>query len=160
MKVFFPGTFDPFTIGHEDLVKRALTMGFEVVIGIGINEKKEPLFTITERLDAIRKHFASYTRVGVVQYNGLTVDAARANGCSAILRGVRSVTDFEYERGLADINDKIDGMETILLVSKLDLQHVSSSFVRELIHFGRNPKDMVIDTFQPDVELKAYYNKS
>ena len=115
MKVFFPGTFDPFTIGHEDLVKRALYMGFDVVIGIGVNEKKQTLFTMNERLDAIRKHFAGYACVSVVQYYGLTVDAARENGCSAILRGVRSVTDFEYERGLADINNKIDGMETILL---------------------------------------------
>lgn len=149
MKLFFPGSFDPFTIGHADLVERALGMGFEVVIAVGINEGKKPMYTTLQRLEAIRAYYGSDTRVKVVEYDGLTVDAVRANGCNAILRGIRSVTDYDRERNLADINRSINGIETILLVSSPAVQHVSSSLVRELLSFGRDADDLMIDTFKP-----------
>lgn len=148
MKLFFPGSFDPFTIGHADLVERALNMGCEVVIAVGINEEKKPLFSARQRLDAIRNHYKGYSRVSVVEYKGLTVDAARENGCDAILRGIRSVTDYDKERNLADINRAIDGIETVLMVSSPAVQHVSSSLVRELLSFGRNADDLMIDSFK------------
>ena len=148
MKLFFPGSFDPFTIGHADLVERALDMGCEVVIAIGINEEKKPLFSIQQRLEAIRDHYKGYSRVSVTEYKGLTVDAVRENGCDAILRGIRSVSDYDNERNLADINRSIDGVETVLLVASPAVQHVSSSLVRELLSFGRNADDLMIDTFK------------
>lgn len=149
MKLLFPGSFDPFTIGHADLVERALGLGCEVVIAVGINEEKKPLFTASQRLDAIRAYYRFNPRVSVIEYKGLTVDAVRENGCNAILRGIRSVTDYDKERNLADINRTIEGVETVILVSSPAVQHVSSSLVRELHLFGRPAADLVIDTFKP-----------
>lgn len=148
MKLFFPGSFDPFTIGHADLVERVLDMGCEVVIAVGINEEKKPLFSAQQRLEAISNHYKGYSRVSVTEYKGLTVDAVRENGCDAILRGIRSVSDYDNERNMADINRSIDGVETVLLVASPAVQHVSSSLVRELISFGRNADDLMIDTFK------------
>lgn len=148
MKLFFPGSFDPFTIGHADLVERVLDMGCEVVIAVGINEEKKPLFSLQQRLEAIRNHYKGYSRVSVIEYKGLTVDSVRENGCDAILRGIRSVSDYDNERNMADINRSIDGVETVLLVASPAVQHVSSSLVRELISFGRNADDLMIDTFK------------
>ena len=148
MKLFFPGSFDPFTIGHADLVERALKLGCEVVVAIGINEEKKPLFSTSQRLEAIRAYYNDNPGVSVIEYKGLTVDAVRDNGCDAILRGIRSVTDYDKERNLADINRSIDGVETVLLVSSPAVQHVSSSLVRELISFGRNVNELMIETFK------------
>ena len=148
MKLFFPGSFDPFTIGHADLVERALKLGCEVVVAIGINEEKKPLFSTSQRLEAIRAYYYDNPGVSVIEYKGLTVDAVRDNGCDAILRGIRSVTDYDKERNLADINRSIDGVETVLLVSSPAVQHVSSSLVRELISFGRNANELMIETFK------------
>ena len=149
MKLFFPGSFDPFTIGHADLVGRALAMGCEVVIAVGINSDKKPLFGADVRKKAIKEFYRNEPRVTVVDYKGLTIDAVRETGCNAILRGIRSVTDYDKERNLADINRSIDGVETVLLVSSPAVQHVSSSLVRELISFGRNADNLMIDTFKP-----------
>lgn len=148
MKLFFPGSFDPFTIGHADLVERALKLGCEVVVAVGINEEKKPLFSATQRLDAIRAYYKANPRVSVIEYKGLTVDAVRENGCDAILRGIRSVTDYDKERNLADINRAIEGVETVLLVASPSVQHVSSSLVRELLSFGRDAGNLMIDTFK------------
>ena len=148
MRLFFPGSFDPFTIGHADLVDRALGLGCDVVIAIGINEEKKPLFSASQRLDAIKAYYRSDPHVSVIEYKGLTVDAVRENGCDAILRGIRSVTDYDKERNLADINRTIDGVETVLLVASPAVQHVSSSLVRELLSFGRDARDLMIDTFK------------
>lgn len=148
MKLFFPGSFDPFTIGHADLVERALKLGAEVVIAIGVNEDKRPMFSVRQRFEAIRAFYKGNPQVSVIEYKGLTVDAVRENGCDAILRGIRSVTDYDKERNLADINRSIDGVETVILVSSAVMQHVSSSLVRELISFGRPVDEFVIDTFK------------
>lgn len=149
MKLFFPGSFDPFTIGHADLVSRALALGCEVVIAVGINTEKKPLFATHVRKKAISEFYRDEPRVTVTEYEGLTIDAVRQTGCNAILRGIRSVTDYDKERNLADINRSIDGVETVLLVSSPAVQHVSSSLVRELISFGRNADNLMIDSFKP-----------
>ena len=148
MKLFFPGSFDPFTIGHADLVKRALDLGCEVVIAIGINEDKKPLFSAQQRLDAVKSYYKDNPAVSVIEYKGLTVDAVRENGCNAILRGIRSVTDYDKERNLADINRSIAGVETVILVSSPSVQHVSSSLVREMMAFGRPVDNLIIETFK------------
>ena len=139
MKALFAGSFNPFTIGHESIVKRTLCFADEVVIAIGINNAKEnPKTETEERIQTIRSYFTDEPRVTVLAYEGLTVDFARQVQADVMVRGVRSVKDFEYEREMADVNRKISGMETILLFSEPELSAVSSSIVRELKSHGKN----------------------
>lgn len=145
----FPGTFDPFTRGHYSVVERALNLFDEVVIAIGINALKKPLFTADERVEMLRRLYADEPRVRVVVYSGLTVDLARECNARYILRGVRSIIDFEYEKSIADVNREISGLETILLFTEPQYAHISSSVVRELMSYGRNveaflPAQMVL----------------
>ena len=134
----FPGTFDPFTLGHQSLVKRVLTCADAVVIAIGINEKKQTYYTLEQRVAAIRALYAEEPRVKVITYSGLTVDVAQQERASFILRGVRSVIDFEYEKAIADVNRQLSGIETLLLFTEPAYAHISSSVVRELLHFGKD----------------------
>ena len=134
----FPGTFDPFTLGHQSLVKRVLTCADAVVIAIGINEKKQTYYTLEQRVSAIRALYAEEPRVKVITYSGLTVDVAQQEQASFILRGVRSVIDFEYEQAIADVNRQLTGIETLLLFTEPAYAHISSSVVRELLHFGKD----------------------
>ena len=134
----FPGTFDPFTLGHQSLVKRVLTCADAVVIAIGINEKKQTYYTLEQRVSAIRALYAEEPRVKVIIYSGLTVDVAQQEQASFILRGVRSVIDFEYEKAIADVNRQLTGIETLLLFTEPAYAHISSSVVRELLHFGKD----------------------
>ncbi len=149
MKLFFPGSFDPFTIGHADLVERALRLATEVVIAVGVNDEKKPLLSAAVRKQAISDFYKDEPRVKVTEYKGLTVDALHEAGCDALLRGIRSVSDYDKERNLADINRAIDGVETVLLVASKEMQHVSSSLVRELHLYGRPVDNLVIETFKP-----------
>jgi pantetheine-phosphate adenylyltransferase len=132
----FPGTFDPFTIGHYDIVLRGLDLFDNIVIGIGQNCTKQALFSIEERLSSIQKIFAHQPRVKVVTYDGLTIDLAKEHNATFILRGVRSVLDFEYERNLAETNKRIGNIETILLYSKPEYGHISSTLIRDLHQHG------------------------
>lgn len=134
----FPGTFDPFTIGHKSLVERGLTCVDEIVIAIGINEKKKTYYTLEQRIEAIRRLYADEPRVRVISYSGLTVDVAQREKAQFILRGIRSVIDFEYEKSIADVNRQLTGIETLLLFTEPAYAHVSSSVVRELLHFGKD----------------------
>ena len=134
----FPGTFDPFTLGHQSLVKRVLTCADAVVIAIGINEKKQTYYTLEQRVSAIRALYAEEPRVKAITYSGLTVDVAQQEQASFILRGVRSVIDFEYEKAIADVNRQLSGIETLLLFTEPAYAHISSSVVRELLHFGKD----------------------
>ena len=134
----FPGTFDPFTLGHQSLVKRVLTCADAVVIAIGINEKKQTYYTLEQRVAAMRALYAEEPRVKVITYSGLTVDVAQQEQASFILRGVRSVIDFEYEKAIADVNRQLSGIETLLLFTEPAYAHISSSVVRELLHFGKD----------------------
>lgn len=137
-KAIFPGTFDPFTIGHYSVVKRALTFMDEVIIGIGVNEKKKTYFPIEKRVEMILRLFADEPRIQVAAYDGLTVDFAREQGAGFIIRGIRTVHDFEYEETIADVNRKLAGVETILLFTEPELTSVSSTIVRELLHYQKD----------------------
>ena len=137
-RILFPGTFDPFTIGHLAIVKRALQHFDEVIIAIGQNSEKKNFFPLEKRLADISKVFESELRVSVLTYEGLTADFAKKIDVPLILRGVRSVTDFEYERNVADVNLKLFGVETFLLVADAETAHVSSSLVRELLSYGKD----------------------
>ena len=134
----FTGSFDPFTIGHEDIVRRALPLFDKIVIGIGVNERKKAMFTPEERKTKISRLFAAEPKVEVKTYNDLTIDFARRENAAYIIKGVRSVKDFEYERDQADINRQLSGIETLLLYADPCYSAVSSSMVRELIHFGQD----------------------
>ncbi|MBR5323756.1 MAG: pantetheine-phosphate adenylyltransferase [Muribaculaceae bacterium] len=136
--LLFPGSFDPFTIGHKWVVDKALAIADRVVIAIGVNENKKRTFAIEEVEVAIKNVYAENPQVEVVTYSGLTVDIAKEVGADAIVRGVRSTIDFEYEKNIADINRELSGVETILLFTHPTLSHISSSMVRELNHFGHD----------------------
>ena len=138
MKGLFPGSFDPFTLGHADIVRRALSLFDEVVIAVGYNESKAGWMPVEDRLSSIRRLYADEPRVTVESYTGLTVDFAKEHGITAIIRGVRTTADFEYEMQLADVNRQLTGIETILLPASPQLASLSSSIVRELAHFGRD----------------------
>ena len=136
--VLFPGSFDPFTLGHADIVRRALEMFDGIVIAVGYNEQKTGWMPVEERVAAIRKLYADKPRITVERYTGLTVDFAREHGIGIIIRGVRTVADFEFEMQLADVNRQLTGIETILLPASPQLASLSSSIVRELAHFGHD----------------------
>lgn len=132
----FAGTFDPFTIGHKSIVDRGLRLFDKIIIAVGINADKPSGTPIVQRLEAIRQAFAPDAPIEAVSYTGLTVDTARQYGATALLRGVRTVADFEYERTLADINLKVLGIDTVMLTALPELSMVSSSMVRDLHRHG------------------------
>ena len=134
----FPGTFDPFTIGHDALVRRALSVVDELYIAIGINTEKRTLFSLEERIGRIAALYKDEPHIHVVSYEGLTTDFAQTIGAQFIIRGVRSAIDFEYERNIADINRMLTGIDTLLLISEPQYAAISSSMVRELAHFGKD----------------------
>ena len=134
----FAGTFDPFTIGHASVVRRALLLFDRVVVGVGVNDAKHPEASAEQRVEAIRQLYADDDRVEVVAYSGLTVDLARECGATFIVKGVRSVRDYENERDQADVNRRLSGIDTVLLLAEPGLESVSSSTVRSLRSFGRD----------------------
>ena len=134
----FAGTFDPYTIGHHRIVQRALAMSDKIVVAIGQNIDKRTMFTVDERMEAIKKLYTNEPRVEVTTYEGLTTDYAQSIGATHLLRGVRSVKDFEYERDLADLNLRIGGVDTLLLISEPEYAAISSSVARELMSYGKD----------------------
>lgn len=139
----FPGSFDPFTIGHANIVARALPLFDKVVIGVGVNESKKPLYPPAERVDFISRLYNDEPRVEVMAYDDLTIDFARRVGAGFIVRGLRSVKDFEYERDVAAMNKRLGGLETVLLLTEPQHAAISSSVVRELIKYGRDVRDFL-----------------
>lgn len=139
-RVLFPGSFDPFTKGHANLVERGLQLFDHVIIAVGYNENKPGWIPVQERVSALKALYANEPRVTVESYSCLTVDFTRQCGAKAILRGIRSVKDYEYEMQMADVNRQLSGIETILLFADPQLSAVSSSIVRELAHFGKDIK--------------------
>jgi pantetheine-phosphate adenylyltransferase len=134
----FPGTFDPFTVGHKDIVCRALQcVADEVIVAVGVNADKKCGQTVEERIRVIEMLYEDEPRVRVEAYEGLTVDFAQRVNAAFLLRGVRSVKDFEYERDIAEVNRRLTGIETVLLYCDPALACISSSMVRELRSYGR-----------------------
>lgn len=137
-KAIFAGTFDPYTRGHHSIAMRALAMFDKIVIAIGHNSEKSAMSTLKERIAAISRLYAEEPRIEIAAYEGLTTDFAKAQQACCLLRGVRSVKDFEYERDLADINREISGIETLIMVSEPQYAAISSSVVRELMRYGKD----------------------
>jgi len=139
----FPGTFDPFTIGHLSLVERGLALVDEIIIAIGVNPNKKTFFSLEQRIEMISNLFKQNPKIRVQSYESLTVDFAKEVDAQFILRGIRSVADFEYEKNIADVNRKISGIETFVLFTEPEHTHISSSIVRELLSYGRSVTDFV-----------------
>lgn len=139
----FPGSFDPFTVGHDDIVRRALPLFDRIVIGVGVNIGKKYLHSADKRVADIAALYADEPRIEVKAYSDLAVDFAHREGARFIIKGVRSVKDFEYEREQADINRQIGGIDTLLLYADPKYASVSSSMVRELMHFGRDASEFL-----------------
>lgn len=139
MKALFAGSFDPFTIGHLDITKRALKIFDELIIGIGHNDNKKSFWDADQRLNIIKEIFNAEPRIDVKVFTGLTVKFARQEGAQVLVRGIRSNIDFEFEKNLADINKELSGIETVLLIAEPKYEFVSSSMIRELITNGYNP---------------------
>ena len=139
----FPGTFNPFTIGHADIVERALTIFDKVVIGVGYNPEKGDS-NMYERMTHIRNVYHDNPRVVVEGYTDLTAELAQRHNAVAIIKGVRSVRDFEYERDQADFNRHLgDGLETVFIFARPEFSTLSSSILRTLKHFGRDISEFV-----------------
>lgn len=143
----FTGSFDPYTKGHHDIVERALKLFDQVVIGIGINENKKTMFTAEERVQMIQTLYKGNTHITVNYYKGLAVEFAQQINATCILRSIRSVKDYEYELTMAEINKELSGIETLILFTNPQLAHISSSAVRELIHFGKDVSGFLPDGF-------------
>ena len=143
-RAIFPGTFDPFTIGHYSIVERGLALFDEIIIGIGVNHLKKTLFDESKRLDIIRQAFAGEPRVKVMIYNSLTIDFAKSVDAQFILRGLRTVADFESERTIGDTNRILSGVETVILFTESAYSHISSTVARDLMSYGKD-----ISTFLP-----------
>jgi len=137
-RAIFPGTFDPFTIGHYSIVLRGLTFFDEIIIGIGLNQAKHTLFSVEKRLELIQQAFENEPRVKIASYNSLTVDFALSVKADFILRGLRSVSDFEYERNVADANKTLTGVETVILFTESKYSYISSTVTRDLISYGKD----------------------
>jgi pantetheine-phosphate adenylyltransferase len=148
-KAIFPGSFDPFTIGHYSVVKRGLELFDHITIGVGSNCSKKSFFTLEKRLDIIRQAFHDEPRVSVKAYDSLTIDFAKEEEADFILRGVRSANDFEYEKSIADINKRLSSIETVLLFTEPQHSAVSSTIVRDLLSYGKE----VAEFLPPGVEL-------
>lgn len=150
----FPGTFDPVTLGHVDIINRALPLFDKIIVGIGINTSKSPMFSSEKRLEWIREIYKDEDRVEGAVYEGLTVDFCQKIGAHFILRGIRYVSDFEYEKTIADANRALDrSIETIFLTGEPKYTSVASTIVRDII---RNNGDA--SHFLPEIVFKTLHN--
>lgn len=155
----YAGSFDPITRGHEDLIQRSLNFVDKLVVAVAINVAKQPLFSIDERKEFIKAAIDSDPRVEIREFEGLLVDFARSVGATVAIRGLRAVSDFEYEYQMALMNRHLHpDLETLFMVPSLDLTFVSSSLVREVARFGGATADLV----NPTVEsaLRARFRRS
>jgi pantetheine-phosphate adenylyltransferase len=139
MKVaVYPGTFDPITLGHLDIIRRGAHLVDKLVIGVTTNPSKEPMFTVAERLAMVKREIVGIPgQIEVVEFDALLMDFAESQGASAILRGLRAVADFEYEFQMAGMNQKLnDNIETVFLMADASLQPIASKLVKEIARFG------------------------
>lgn len=135
-KAVFPGSFDPITLGHYDIIKRSVALFDEVVIAIGINAEKKYMFSLENRIRFIEESFRDDPKVSVVSYKGLTIDLCKRIGADFIVRGLRNPADFEFEKAIAHTNRKLSEIETIFFLTDANTSYISSSIVRDVIRNG------------------------
>ena len=135
-KAIFPGSFDPITLGHLDIIKRSLPLFDEIVIAIGVNSEKKYMFSLEERKQFIEETFKDEPTVSVITYEGLTIDLCHKLNANFILRGLRNPADFEFEKAIAHTNRRLSKIETVFLLTAADTSYISSSIVRDVIRNG------------------------
>ena len=152
----YPGTFDPITLGHIDIIRRGAHLVDRLVIGVTTNPSKEPMFTVAERLDMVRREVAEIApNIDVVEFDSLLMDFAEAQGASLILRGLRAVADFEYEYQMAGMNQQLnDDIETVFLMADVSLQPIASRLVKEIARYGGDISKFVTPGVAADVKAK------
>lgn len=154
-KILYPGTFDPITTGHVDLVKRATKLFDEVVIAVALAHHKKPLFDFEERVAMVETVFADLPQVSVVGFEGLLVDFMREKNATAVLRGLRAMSDFEYEFQLANMNRELDeNFEAVFLTPSQDYSFISSTMIREIARLGGD-----VTKFVPECVSQAFIEK-
>lgn len=143
-RAIYPGSFDPVTLGHLDIIKRSAEMFDELIVGVLVNTAKSPLFSLEERVNMLKNVVSDIPNVRVVGFEGLLVDFARQNDIKVIVRGLRAVTDFEYELQIAQSNRKVaPDIDTVFLTTNIEYSYLSSSIVKEYASFGVDVKDFV-----------------
>jgi pantetheine-phosphate adenylyltransferase len=152
----YAGSFDPITRGHEDLIRRSLAFVDRLVVAVATNSTKQPLFSIEERIELIKGTVGDESRVEVRSFTGLLVDCAAEVGARLVIRGLRAVSDFEYEFQMALMNRHLTsgGLETVFMVPSLDTTYISSSIVREVARYGGNVRELVHPTVAEALRLK------
>jgi pantetheine-phosphate adenylyltransferase len=154
-KAIFPGSFDPPTLGHTEIVARATALFDEVIVAIGTNSAKSTFFSLEERLEMLRLSFSHLPSVRVASYGNLTVDFAQAQGARFLLRGLRTGQDLDYERPIALINRHMDvHLETVFFITSGEHSHISSTLVREVIRYGRDATGLVPSVILPLIHAK------
>ena len=152
----YPGTFDPVTLGHLDIIKRAAGVSDKLVIGVLPNSAKHPWFTVDERMELIRKVTGNLDNVEVRSFDGLTVDFGKEIGASVIVRGLRAITDFEYELQIAQINHRLNqDIDTIFFTTSVEYSYVSSSIAKEVARYGGDISGLVPADIREDLFAKA-----
>ena len=157
MKVaVYPGTFDPITLGHLDIIRRGSHLVDKMVIGVTTNPSKEPMFSVGERIAMVKREIAgSPGKIEVVEFDSLLMDFAEAQGATAILRGLRAVADFEYEFQMAGMNQQLnDDIETVFLMADVALQPIASRLVKEIARYGGDIRKFVPPSVAADVKAK------
>jgi pantetheine-phosphate adenylyltransferase len=142
-RALFPGSFDPITNGHEDIILRALPLFDEIIIGVGINSEKKYMFSIEKRMAFIDSVFSKYKKIKVHFYEGLTIKYCKSIDADFILRGLRNPADFEFEKAIAHTNRKLSGIETVFLLTSSKTSFISSSIVRDIIKNKGDYKSLV-----------------
>ncbi|MAQ76347.1 MAG: pantetheine-phosphate adenylyltransferase [Aquimarina sp.] len=145
-RAVFPGSFDPITLGHYDIIERGLTLFDEVILAIGVNSEKKYMFSLEDRKKFIEEAFKNEPKIKVMTYKGLTVDFCREQNANFILRGLRNPADFEFEKAIAHTNRKMSEIETVFLLTSSGKSYISSSIVRDVIRHGGNVSGLVPDT--------------
>ena len=151
----YPGTFDPITLGHLDIIRRGAHLVDRLVIGVTTNPSKEPMFTVAERMEIVTREVADIPGVTVVEFESLLMDFAESQGSSLILRGLRAVADFEYEYQMAGMNQQLnDDIETVFLMADVSLQPIASRLVKEIARYGGAIDKFVTPAVAADVAAK------
>ena len=155
VKAVYPGSFDPVTFGHLDIIQRAAKVVDELIIGVLVNSEKNPLFSMEERVEMIKEAVKDLDNVKVMSFAGLTVNFAKENGASVIIRGLRAVTDFEIEMQIAQTNHSIDSdVDTMFLTTSLEYAFLSSTIVKEIAYYGSDVRKLVPANVADELEKK------
>lgn len=151
-KAVFPGSFDPVTLGHLDIINRGLPVFDEIIVAIGVNAEKKYMFTLEERKKFLEETFKDFSNVKIVDYTGLTIDLCERVDAAFILRGLRNPADFEFEKAIAHTNRKLSKIETVFLLTSPNTSYISSSIVRDVIRNGGDYTLLVPEAVKTNIE--------